>query len=827
MYVSLHNHSDYSNIRGLDSINTLEQLIKRALELELTGLAITDHDVLSGHVKATQIHKKLDPEGKLKLLLGNEIYITRDTLTAETYEKGEKFFHLLLVSLNAEGHKQMRELSTVAWERSFFKYVPRTPTFKSDLERIIGKNQGNIIGTTACLSGFPGTYYQIFKEGAAKMIDAELKEMEEIFGKGNFFIEIQPATLKEHIHFNTFMIKEFWGKYPFVFTTDSHYLTKDDALYHEQFLQSKDRSRDVASYYSNNYLMRYEEIQEAFDYIEKDKLEEMRKNTISIGERAERYTLENEQIIPTTPTDYSEVDRKNIKAYVEGLTNKKYNYISKYLETDDKYDIDFIVKVFLGFKKHFKEEQGLDKYLSRINIELSEIWETSVQIHQPLSKYFTTMAKMIDIIWNEGDSLVGVSRGSAAGFLINYYLGITQLDPLDQALALPHWRFIHKDRPGLPDIDIDTEGDKRSRVFNNVKDYFTSLGGDFINVSTFGTEKGKAALRTAGRALDIEDDVISYMVSMIPNERGFDWNLTECMYGDGDRKPISAFKTEMAKYKNLWNLAYRIEGLITSISVHASGVIAVNEAITEHNSIMKTSRGIRVTAFNLEDTEYAGGIKYDFLTINALDKIRTTMNLLLEDGVLDWHETLRDTYNHYLLPVNLDYENEEMWQMVADGQIVDLFQFDTQVGTQAVRLIRPTNIAELSVANSVMRLMPEGDGDLPLNVYANYKHDIKAWYQELQYAGLNSDEIKVLEEYLLPLSGVADSQESAMMLVMDKRVAGFSVTEANSLRRAIARKEIETMRATEKMFYEKGKEIGTSKKMLDYIWNVQIYRQAG
>ena len=217
----------------------------------------------------------------------------------------------------------------------------------------------------------------------------------------------------------------------------------------------------------------------------------------------------------------------------------------------------------------------------------------------------------------------------------------------------------------------------------------------------------------------------------------------------------------------------------------------------------------------------------DFLTINALDKIRTTMNLLLEDGMIDWYGTLRKTYDHYLLPANLDYDSKEMWQMVADGQIVDLFQFDSQVGTQAVRLIRPKNIAELSVANSVMRLMPEGDGDLPLNIYANYKHDIRAWYDEMKKAGLNDREVRVLEGHLLPLSGVADSQESAMMLVMDENIAGFTVTEANSLRRAIGKKEIETMRATEKMFYEKGKELGTSKKMLDYVWDVQIYRQAG
>lgn len=827
-YASLHNHSDYSNIRGFDSINSLDKLITRGLKLNLVGLAITDHEVLSGHVKATQIHKKLDPEGKMKLLLGNEIYISREGLTKENYEKGENLFHFLLLSLNEEGHKQLRQLSTRAWERSFHRSVPRTPTYPSDLEEIIGKNKGNIVATTACLGGFPGVYFEVFGENSVEMIERELKKYQEIFGEDNFYIEVQPSALKKHIKFNKFMIENFWGKYPFIFTTDSHYLDKQDAVYHKQFLQSRDVNRDVDSYYSNNYLMDYSEIQKAFEYISKDKLEIMRKNTINIANRAETYSLENEQIIPTTPIDFGAAGIAPLREYLEGIMPKKYEYIEKYLNSDDEYDIDFIQKIFIGFKNLKDVETiDLDKYFSRINVELGEIWETSIQIKQPLSKYFTTMAKMIDIIWENGDSLVGVSRGSAASFLINYYLGITQIDPLQQALHMPHWRFIHKDRPGLPDIDIDTEGSKRNIVFNEVKKYFEEIGGDFINVCTFGTEKAKSSLRTAGRALQIKDQTISYLVSMIPNERGIDWDLTDCMLGGEGRNPIRSFVNEISKHKGLWELASRIEGLITSISVHASGVIAVNEDITEHNSVMKTSRGVRITAFNLEDTEYAGGIKYDFLTINALDKIRTTMNLLLEDGMLDWMGSLRETYNKYLLPVNLEYDDPEMWKMVAEGKIIDLFQFDTEVGAQAVRLIKPTNIAELSVANSVMRLMPEDGGELPLDVYARFKHDIRAWYKELRNAGLNDEEVAILEEHLLPLSGVADSQESAMMLVMDERIAGFTVTEANSLRRAIGRKEAKTMALTKEMFYEKGLALGTRERMLNYIWDVQIYRQAG
>lgn len=324
----------------------------------------------------------------------------------------------------------------------------------------------------------------------------------------------------------------------------------------------------------------------------------------------------------------------------------------------------------------------------------------------------------------------------------------------------------------------------------------------------------------------MDDDAIAYIVSMVPNERGIDWDLTSCMYGTEDRNPVQKFQEAMKENPELWNMASTIEGLITRAGVHAAGVIALNDEVYEHNSVMKTSSGARVTAFNLEDTEYAGGLKYDFLTINALDKVRTTLNLLLEDGVIEWKDTLRETYDHYLLPKNLDYDTEEMWDWVADGKIVDLFQFDTQVGGQAVRLIKPKNIAELSVANSVMRLMTD-DMELPLNTYSRFKHDLNSWYIEMKNAGLTDQDIKLMEKHLLALSGVADSQESAMMLVMDPEISNFTVTEANDLRKAIAKKDPEIMEQTRQKFYHHGEEIGAAKNLLDYIWNVQIMRQAG
>lgn len=825
-YASLHAHSDYSNLKVIDSINKIGDLIDGSFNKGLHAIALTDHDTLSGHVKAIQHFKSKYLDKPFKLILGNEIYLTREGLNSENYEKGEKFFHVLLLAKDAEGHEQLRKLSSRAWSRSFIRGVMRTPTYGSDLKEVIGANPGHLITTTACLGGVTGSLFVSYGAAALDDIAAHLEKMQGLFGKDNFFIEVQPSMDEQQVAYNKFMVENFWGKYPFVFTTDAHYLNEEDKDLHAQFLNSASNGdRDAENFYASAFVMSTEQIFERLNYISEDKLEEMRLNTIRIADSVQTYDLKHAQVVPTVPVEITlQIQNKinELKLQIPA----QYKYIHNYLNAKETQDLFFIYKIFEGFVakiNNFNEE-----YLQRFNDELEQVWETSNTIKQPLSKYFVTMAKMIDLIWTEGDSLLGVSRGSAAGFLLNYCLGITQLDPLRQELVMPYWRFIHKDRPELPDIDIDTEGSKRTRVFNKVKEYFKSIGGDVINVCTFGTEKSKSAIRTAGRALNIDDDVVSFIVSLIPNERGFDWTLDQCMYGDEDHKAIPKFQEEMGREKSLWKLAYSIEGLITRLGVHASGVIAFNEDFTKHNSLMKTSRGVLVSAYNLEDTEYAGGLKYDFLTINALDKIRTTMNLLLEDGKIQWQGNLKATYDKYLLPKQLEYKDADMWAMAGRGEIVDLFQFDTSVGSQAMRSIKPQSISQLAIANSLMRLMAQDENaELPLNTYVKFKNSEPMWYRELEANGINSDEVKILEKYLRPLSGVADSQESIMMIVMDPKITNFSVVEANGLRKAIAKKKFDTIDKIKKMFYEKGKDIGTRKKLLDYVWNVQVMRQAG
>lgn len=308
---------------------------------------------------------------------------------------------------------------------------------------------------------------------------------------------------------------------------------------------------------------------------------------------------------------------------------------------------------------------------------------------------------------------------------------------------------------------------------------------------------------------------------MIPNERGFDWNLHDCYYGnDDDRKPIKAFVEQMNQYPRLWELAQNIEGLITRLGVHASGVVCVNGDLNQFCSTMKTNHGQLVTCYDLHTLERCGLVKYDFLTVSALDRIHQCMNYMLEDGTMEWQGSLRATYNKYLHPEVLDYTTPEMWEQASDGHISSLFQFDTLVGGQAIKKIQPRSLTQLAIANSIMRLMAEGEQ--PIDIYVKQKLVPDIWYDDMRNSGLTDDEIHILEKYLKEKDGVADSQEVVMQLSMDPHISNFDMKEANKLRKTIAKKKFAEIEAVKQLFYTKGAAAGTSTSLLDYVWNKQF-----
>lgn len=845
-FISPHNHTSRSNFRLLDCTNSVEDLIQTSANLGYKGIAITDHETVSSHVEALKVVEKLKKSEKIpsdfKLILGNEIYLC-DSLeeVRDNYQSGvTKFPHFLLLAKDKAGHEQLRLLSSMAWENSFYTgAMERVPTIKEDLARVIKSNPNHIIATTACLGSESSIYLLELKEAEEnndkdKINDSKRKLHEfiawciDVFGKDNLFIELQPALSEEQIYVNNKLIPiaDYYGLKR-VIATDTHYLRPEDRIVHRSFLNAKDGEREVDSFYEACFLQTVDEINERMDYVDNSIIEDALRNTLLIGEMVEDYTILHDPVIPRIDLPEFEVRHVFKPAY------EKYEYIEKMANSNDEQDRYIVKLIEDGFFEKLAgnslSRESFHQILNRLNLELGELYEISIKLNQAMSSYYVTVRELINIIWDDecgGNSLVGSGRGSAAGFLINYLLGITQINPLIYGVDLPHWRHLHRSRPDIADIDIDTEGSKRPQILQALRNHF---GNDrVLQVCTYGTEGSKSALQTACRGLEIDTDVAMYLSGMIPFERGQNWSLSDCFYGNEEkgRKPVRELIREVEKYPNLKEVAMKLEGTVKQRSIHAGGVIIFNESYHKSNAMMRAPNGTPVTQFNLSDSEAVGNIKYDLLTIEALDKIRATLDTLIDHKEIEWQGTLRETFDKYLHPDNIDMKNPKLYEMLGNGSVMDLFQFSTEIGLQSAIKVKPSNLLETAVANSLMRLMSDGE-EQPIDTFIRFKNDISLWYQEMRKYGLNNEEIAIMEKHLLKLNGVADTQESVMLLSMDEKIAGFDVNWANKLRKAIAKKSTKDMAECYDRFFIQGKQLGAREELLHYVWDVQIKRQLG
>lgn len=832
-FTSLHNHSEYSNVKLIDSIIKTTDLIDNAAAKGYKGVALTDHEILSGAVKAVKHYEKNKekyPED-FKLILGNEIYLTN--ATEETKDQAI-FPHFLLLAKDNKGFEALKELSAKAWENSFWhKGIIRTPTHYSDLQEVIAKYKGHVIGSSACISSifanFINEYAQVDSDSKRvddkrKRIKDYIKWFQNVFGEKNFFIEIQPnveQTDQKIYNYHAVQIANE-ENVPFIVTTDSHYINKEDRGVHRNYLQSKQGDREVDEFYSSTYMMEIDEIHSALkeSYLHPEDVKQAIENTMKIHEMIEGYELEQDiAVTKIKPFNF------NLKHILENYYDS-YPYIKSFAYSEYEQDRFLLHQIEQGLTEKYNDN-FTETEVDRINTELEELWHVSEKINARASAYYNTAQKLIDILWSEGDSLVGPGRGSVTGFFICYLTDITQMNPIDW--GLPHWRHLSKERPEMPDIDIDSQATKREAIHGAIEDFF---GNDrVLPIATFGTESTKSAVLTACRGLGIDVDVGTYLTSLIPVDRGFNWTIQDCLEGNEEkgRKPIPAFKKEIEKHPQLKETILKIEGLVNKRSVHASGIYVYNNNYLNYNTKMRAPSGEFTTQFDMEDSDYMGGMKFDFLTIKALDKIRITLDHLIYDGYIEEKENLLETYKHSIHPDNLDYNSKEMWKMVGNNEIIDLFQFDSEVGIQAVKAVKPQSLEELCAANCLMRLAggEKRDGKTPIEEYIQHKKDISQWYKEMEESGLSEEEQQLLSKHISHVYGIADTQEVVMQLVIDEDIAGFDLVEANKLRKAIGKKDEKTMKEVRAKFFEKGKEKGVSDNLLDYIWNVQIKRQLG
>lgn len=846
MFAELHTHTDVgSNVRLIDSTCKTEAIIDKAIELGFTGVAITDHESLSAHIKAIQKWKKIKEKyPEFKLILGNEIYLIDES----DYKNTDNFYHFILLAKDPVGHRQLRELSSRAWSRVYtHKRVERVPTFYSDLEEVVGKNPGHLIGQTACL----GSQFDIqMLSGEANEAHAFADWCRDLFGKDNFFIELQPGISEEQVTYNK-LAKSFCEEngYNWTITNDVHYLTKDKRELHAAFLSSKDEERETSDFYESTYFKTEQEMLERMSYLGEEFVLKGFENTVKIAQMIESYDLQQDVKVPQRPLPKFKIQGVFANWY------DKYEYINKFAHSEydqDRYMLSEIEKGFLTKPRKFLKvtddsgdsclipfgsyvDDGCkaevysisdEEAVARIDIELKQLWNISITLKQRMSSYYNLVQSLVDLMWADdgGNSLVGPSRGSVSGYYITYLMGIIQVDAIEW--NLPYWRHLTKERVELPDVDLDSQSSQRPLIFQKIREWW---GEDrTLNIITFKKETAKAAMQTACRGLGIDVDTAKELSSLIPITRGKVWSIKECLYGnpEEDREPVKELIDKMKQFPMLLETVEEIENLVSGRSSHASGLYLFNGSYLEQNSMMKTPKGTFVTCWEQYDSDYTGALKIDELTVEALDKIRKCMDLLLEDGLIQWQGSLRATYDKYFNPAVLDYTSSKMWDLLDEGKITDVFEFDTIVGSNAIKKIKPRNIKQTALASSVMRLMDNGDIN-PIDRFTDFKKDIFLWYKEMEGWGLSKEEVSVLEKYLLRNRGSSIEQEDVMELSMDDKIAGFDITLANKLRKGIAKKKPELVEEIKKKFFEMGKQRGNREVLLNYCWTKMISPQLG
>lgn len=824
-YGSIHNHTDRSNFRLRDSTNKLQDLCEYAVELGHNFIAITDHETISTAISCQDVEaeiRKTHPD--FKIIRGNEIYLCRNGLSKENYEKGkDKFYHFILLAKDAIGHEQIREISTRAWLRAFEQgRMMRVPTYYSDLQEIIGSNQGHVIFSSACLGSRLDQLAIDFHNDPTNekwqyMLDW-IYNIQLICGKGNFFLEVQPANSKDQkIVYKVFKNLSAETGIPIVISLDAHYLKKADESIHHAYLTAQDGDRETSEFYASTYMMSTEEIHCYMDdEVGRETVSLWLNNTKIIYDMCEDYDLTKPLHIPYLPLTIDKITDKEFLQFKDKIKELEYFYSSTIKPHRDM--AAAIVRKILADPIQYNNEKtftALDECLSAIRL-------ASEKQNTPWSAYLLNMRDYINVIWEKGNSLVGPSRGSGGGFMLLNMLGITQINPTREKAPLRAWRFLNPERVSPLDIDTDIEGGKRPQVYKALQDTY---GKDRVSkVLTIRTEKSKSAILTAARGLGIDPDEGAYLASFIKSDRGQPRTLAQTYYGDveNDIPADSTFRNLMDnKYPELWKVAQYIEGLCNGVGSHAGGVIFYDEPITKSTALMQTTNGDIVTQYDLHEDERCGLIKIDLLSIEALDRMRACLDLLVKHNYIDGtNKTLRQIYEEAIGVYNLERDDPKMWEMLHNHKIESLFQMEEQSGIRGIAITHPTSVEELAAINSIMRLMAaEKGGEQPLDTFAKRKKNNEIWEQEMINFGLKDDERKWLHQWLDTSYGICETQETMMSMLQDKKIGGHSLLFADRVRKAVAKKKPEEFLQCQKEYFDAAKEQGLSDKLVDYVWN--------
>src|SRR6478752_1973818 len=715
-FVHLHLHTDYSLLDGACGV---PGLIKRVAEVGQKAVAMTDHGNIYGTVEFVEEAKKKG----IKPIVGCELYICKKD-DHRAPPEGDTYNHLLVLAENEEGYRNLVKITSEASLHGFY-YKPRVS------KKFLAEHSRGLIGLSGCLKGevaerLMENNYEAARTAAGTFTD--------IFGKNNFFLEIQDQGLEmEHrIHPGLFKLEKDLGL-PLVATNDSHYLCEDDAHAQDVMvcIQTAKSIRDTArmkfdgtQFFVKNYDEMYRVFKDSPDVLTR---------TLDI---AERCHLKIEKI-PNPFPQFEVPAGYSIDSYFVHVTREGF---ARRLET------------LRPLHEQGKLKHSISDYEQRLERELGIIQQMK------FPGYFLIVWDFIRYAKEHGIP-VGPGRGSAAGSLVSYALGITDIDPLQHELLFE--RFLNPERVSMPDIDIDFCMNRRAEVI----DYVTRKYGrdNVAQIITFGTMAAKAAIKDVGRAMDIPYADVDRIAKMVPTQLNI--TLDQAI---ADSPQLNEAIEKDGQIRELFETAKKLEGMVRNSGVHAAGVVISPRPLTDLVPLHRTKNDEIVTAFDMVAIEKMGLLKMDFLGLTTLTILDDTLKLILASAAGDGSQAA-------LTDLNAIPQDQTTYEKVFhSGLTSGVFQFESHGMRDVLRRYKPNTIEDLTALNALYRPGPIQGG--MIDDFIDRKHGRR----KIEY------ELAELKEILAETLGVIVYQEQVMQIA--NRLAGYSLGEADLLRRAMGKK---------------------------------------
>lgn len=705
-FVHLHTHTAYSL---LDGEGTIPKLIDKAAELGQKALAITDH----GNMYAVIEFYEYALAKGIKPILGCEVYVAPRKLTDKTHELDSTPYHLILLAENNIGYKNLMNIVSVGFTDGFY-YKPRVD------KELLKENSEGIIALSGCMFGVLSRH---LANGDTQRAEKETRDYIDIFGRDNFFIELQDHGIFEQKKLNSQLIKlanKFNVK--LCATNDIHYVEKSDSKYQDVLMciqtgktvDDDDRMKMVSS---ELYLKSESEMLELFSYIP-----EAIENTAKVAERC------------------------NVSIEFGHLHLPKFDLPNGYTAEE-----------YLRFKceEGYRLRYDSDIHKKRLEYELSTIKEMGY------IDYFLIVRDFIHFAKSKG-IMVGPGRGSAAGSIVSYCLGITDVDPMKYGLIFE--RFLNPERVTMPDIDIDFCYERRQEVIDYVIEKY---GADRVaQIITFGTMAARLAIRDVGRALNLPYSLVDSIAKEIP----FEMKMT--IQKALDSNPVLKTKYDSdPKIKNLIDTAMALEGLPRHASTHAAGVVITNEPVKHYVPLQKND-DVVTTQFTMTTIERLGLLKMDFLGLRTLTVIR---------------DAVREAEKNHGVKIDIEhipFDDENIFKMISNGDTDGVFQLESGGMRNFMKELKPSKLEDIIAGISLYR---PGPMDSIPRYIANKHNKTKIEYKH-----------KSLEKILDVTYGCIVYQEQVMQIV--RELGGYSLGRADLVRRAMSKKKSDVMEEERKNF---------------------------